>query len=92
MLTPAFELRQDKDFLTVIIKAPFAKVSPTQFCLLPKTCTFIRGRKIFVIQTVRFLISLSFVMVVMQQGYGNGTLIAHREHQRKKNFIMTFFK
>lgn len=26
MLTPAFELRQDKDYLTVIIKAPFAKV------------------------------------------------------------------
>ncbi|XP_060574596.1 protein SHQ1 homolog [Ruditapes philippinarum] len=30
MLTPAFELRQDKDFLTVIIKAPFAKVAETE--------------------------------------------------------------
>ncbi|XP_045164880.2 protein SHQ1 homolog [Mercenaria mercenaria] len=30
MLTPAFELRQDRDFLTVIIKAPFAKVAETE--------------------------------------------------------------
>ncbi|XP_060565099.1 protein SHQ1 homolog [Ruditapes philippinarum] len=30
MLTPAFEVRQDKDFLTVIIKAPFAKVAETE--------------------------------------------------------------
>ena len=28
MLTPAFELKQDVTFLTVIIKAPFAKVRP----------------------------------------------------------------
>ncbi|KAL4226388.1 Hsp90 cochaperone shq1 [Mactra antiquata] len=30
MLTPSFELQQNKDFLTIIIKAPFAKVAETE--------------------------------------------------------------
>ncbi|XP_052780124.1 protein SHQ1 homolog [Mya arenaria] len=30
MLTPAFSLEQDKTFLTIIIKAPFAKISETE--------------------------------------------------------------
>ena len=28
MLTPAFELKQDDNFLTIIIRAPYAKVGP----------------------------------------------------------------